>query len=135
MEQLENLKKYEEGYQLAENEYLLKIHEETGFLTKFNKNGSIPVAFDNWRSENKWNPKASKPKLPIYVFGETYRYGWKIRSCRFVMSQNWETMVHPAGFTVELYLQHLLQLIQKITIINCELIGEFKWENHELIRK
>ena len=44
------MKLYKEGYELKEDEYLLKIRVEservnTGYLAKFNQNGSMPAAF------------------------------------------------------------------------------------------
>jgi hypothetical protein len=125
-------KKYEQGYELAENEYLLKIRDDgTGFMTRFNKSGSMPVAFDTWE-DNKWN-NTKNPKLQIYIIGEVPREGWKIVKWRFGMSQNWATVMHPLGFTIEIYLQQLLELIERITIVKGELIGRFEWKNHELL--
>lgn len=133
MADFDQLVKYEEGYKLAENEYLLKVRGETGFMTKFNKNGSMPVAFDTWE-QNKWNPNVKNPKLPIYIVGEIPREGWKIVNWRFGMSQNWATMMHPLGYTVEIYLQDLLEIINNSTVINGELMGEYMWKDHKLVK-
>jgi hypothetical protein len=53
-----NMKQYTENYQLQQNEYLLKIEYSAyhstnhkvnkGFLTKLNKNGTVPVDFLKW---------------------------------------------------------------------------------------
>lgn len=48
---------------------------DTGFLSKFNKNGSMPVAFDGWGTSYH-----SPAKLPIYIFEEKPRSGWKLQS-------------------------------------------------------
>jgi hypothetical protein len=42
--ELEDLKK------LGEDEYLLKIDDDTGFMVKLNKDGSIPKSFTEWGS-------------------------------------------------------------------------------------
>ena len=130
---------YKDGYELKDDEYLLKIRinddeTQTGFLTKFNKNGSIPVAFDEWGMNPYRRDKKNKIQK-IYIFKEEFRKGWKIKSWRFGQSQNWATMIHPEGFTVEIYLQQLLELIKEIEVVKGELIGEFKWEDKKLIYK
>ena len=123
---------YKEGYVLKDNEYMLKIRigkPSTGFLSKFNKSGSMPVAFDNWGTTYH-NPV----KLPIYVFEERPRSGWKLHSWRFGQSQNWATVIHPEGFTLEIYLQQFLEIIEENTIINGVIQGSFYWADNKLIR-
>lgn len=128
---------------LKENEYLLKIRQKdrkspnhkTGFLTKYNKNGSIPVAFDEWGIYKYSSNPNDKIPLPIQLHIETHKSGWEIINWRFGMSQNWATMLHPDGFTVEIYLQDLLELLKTNVLDNGVLVGEFKWENHKLIKK
>ena len=123
---------------LQENEYLLKIRpkndsrdsHDTGFLAKYNKDGSIPKNFKEWG--NRYHVKND---YPITLHVETYKKGWKVIQWRFGMSQNWATMLHPDGFTVEIYLQNLLEIMKKNTIKKGELVGEFKWEDHKLIKK
>jgi hypothetical protein len=137
------LRLYEEGYQLKENEYLLKIrlntgyrgqHQSvsTGFITKFNQDGSMPISFKEWDA-NRWSPE--KPEVPIYIHEENYRSGWKLHSWRFGKSQNWASVIHPNGFTLEIYLQQFLEIIENNTIINGEIMGNFKWENRKLIKE
>lgn len=124
---------------LQENEYLLKIRpkndshdsHDTGFLAKYNKDGSIPKNFKDWG--NTYHNK--EYDYPITLHVETFKKGWKIVRWRFGMSQNWATMLHPDGFTVEIYLDNLLEIMKKNTIKKGELVGEFKWENHKLIKK
>ena len=133
---------YEEGYKLQENEYLLKIRlntghrdyqvPKTGFMTKFNKDGSMPVAFKNWDA-NRWS--VEKPEIPIYVHTEDFKEGWKLYSCRFGQSQNWAALIHPDGFTVEVYLEHFLGIIETNTLVNGEIKGKFKWKDYELIKE
>lgn len=127
------LRPHTEGYVLEENEYLLKIREnynesKTGFLTKYNKDGSIPVAFKKWGDYNKVS-------LPIYIVTETYRTGWKIFSARFGESQNWAILMHPDGYTLEIYMYKFLGICKENTIINGEIQGEFLWQKNTLIRK
>ena len=126
---------YTENYVLKDDEYLLKINAtdninygDIGFLTKLNKNGTIPVNFQEW-------PRYAEPSLPTYIFKEEYRSGWKIDSWRFGMSQNWAKMVHPEGFVVEIYLHTLLDIIKTHTIVSGIIDGEFRWEKNQLIEK
>jgi hypothetical protein len=130
------LRLYEEGYQLKENEYLLKTQPPrrgtvpTGFITKFNKDGSMPVAFKDW---GKFYPAYETPET--YIHEEFYRSGWKLSSWRFGQSQNWATLIHPNGFTLEIYLQQFLEIVENNTIVNGEIMGNFKWENRKLIKE
>lgn len=121
-------KTYVTGYIPEEDEFLLKTSGEKGFLTKLNKDKTVPKAFLEW-------PRYSSSTDGIVIFKESFRKGWKIKSWRFGKSQNWATMVHPQGFTVEIYLQQLLELIKNSSIVDGELIGEFKWDSHNLIKK
>ncbi len=131
------MREYQDGDKLAENEYLLKIRmnqdDLTGFLTKFNQNGTIPKAFLEWDVYSYRN----RPQEPLktYIFEETFRPGWRLNSYRFGKSQNWAEMKHPEGFTVEIYLTNLLDLIHLNTFKNGELIGNFKWEANKLIKE
>lgn len=136
------MNKYEVGYKLKDDEYLLKVVPNTwkdgsgkGFLTKFNKDGSVPVAFKNWPCRRYGNNSPADFESPIYVHEETFSEGWKVMSWRFGQSQNWASLVHPKGFTVEIYLTQLLEIMKSHTIIKGELQGEFKWQDHKLICK
>lgn len=81
---------------MKDDEYLLKLrvdsHREnktqipTGFMTKFNKNGSMPVAFKDW---GMYRYNTPQEELPIYIHTETFSKGWKLSSWRFGMSQQW----------------------------------------------
>ena len=128
------MKDYIEGYKLKDNELLLKINNENpipkGFLTKLTKKGEIPISFLEWG--NTYKPKVN---LEIKIVEEIFKPGWKLYQWRFGMSQNWASMMHPDGYTVEIYLKQFLEIIKTHTIINGELIGEFKWDDHKLIKK
>lgn len=144
------MKKYTEGYELKENEYLLKIRREshegineshedyklpTGFITKFNKNGSIPVNFNNWGERRFYNTRNMTEIPEILIHTEDYSSGWKINGYRPGKSQNWCKLIHPNGFTLEIYLSNFFELINNVNIVNGEFIGEFKWDNNKLIKK
>lgn len=126
---------------LKENEYLLKIRPkddyqhkfDTGFLAKYNKNGSMQISFANW-GVYKYSAIKEEP-LPITLHIEDFKSGWEIVSWRFGMSQNWATMKHPNGFTVEIYLSDLLEICKENVISYGVLEGEFKWKAHKLIKK
>lgn len=132
---------------LKENEYLLKIepsgewrHYTVGFMTKYTQKGEIPKSFDNWGtiwpalSRTQVKPEEVK-RLPITVHVEEFRFGWKVMDWRFGKSQNWAVMLHPMGFTVEIYLKNLLKLIKSGVINEGVLEGEYMWKDHELIKK
>lgn len=137
---------YVEGYTLKENEYMLKLRDnqeydsisrtwfpsknKTGFLTKFNKDGSMPKAFNDWGKTYQ-----DRTPLPTYIFEETFRSGWKILNWRFGKSQNWATIRHPEGFTLEIYLQQFLEIVKTEIIDEGHILGEYKWEDHKLIKK
>ena len=132
------LNSYTEGYKLKENEYLLKIRPvgsryssvATGFMTKMTQKGAMPKAFAEWGGS--WNNPSD---LTIYILEETFRSGWKLDSWRFGESQNWASLIHPLGFTVEIYLQQFLDIVKTNEIINGEIIGNFKWEDKKLIKQ
>jgi hypothetical protein len=142
------IREYREEEKLKENQFLLKLRHDnvydsvtgiwspakhkTGFLTKLTQKGVIPVKFHEWGGK-QWSE--SGKDHPIYVFEERFRSGWKIVSWRFGKSQNWATVLHPEGFTVEIYLQQFLEVIKESTVVAGDLIGKFKWQDHKLIKE
>ncbi len=126
------MRKFTEGYILEEDEFLLKIsgsgyrehNANKGFLTKFTQKGKIPLPFKNWH-----------PDLDIYVVKEEFRKGWKIVGFREGMSTTWVILVHPNNYTLEINISNFINLLKEITIDKGELIGEFRWEDHNLIQK
>lgn len=144
---------YTEGTKLKENEFLLKIRgydEErhpTGFITKLNKDGSIPVAFRDWYAGSTPNPEyidwKTTPNIPrsfpktmeTTVHIEEFSTGWRIYGSRFGKSQNWATMVHPKGFILEIYMTNLISLLKISNMQDGELMGEFKWSKNQLVKK
>lgn len=133
MKGLYKLRPYEPGYKLKENEYVLKVRNEsgetpTGFLAKMNKDGSLQKSFVDWGTYY-----GSGPVLPIYVFEEKPRNGWKLHQWRFGQSQNWATLIHPEGFTVEIYLTDFLEIVKTHEMRYGEIVGSFAWDNKRLI--
>ena len=132
---------YNEGYLLQDDEYLFKRRGfsyygdelDSGFLTKFNQNGTIPKAFIGWGKFYKDGQVVDNDQ--IFVFTEVFAPGWKLNNWRIGKSQEWASMIHPGGFTVEIYLDSFLELVKENTIINGELQGEFKWKDKKLIKK
>jgi hypothetical protein len=128
------MKKYEEGYKLKDNEYLLKLRANgekvaTGFMTKLNKNGTIPKSLESWG--NSWD---SDENPDIFIIEETFRSGWKLNGWRFGMSRNWAELIHPMGFTVEIYLSNFLEIVENNIIEYGDIVGEFKWEYSNLVK-
>jgi hypothetical protein len=131
------IKEYINGDKLEENQYLLKIRPvlpfrkcqlETGFLVKFNKDGSVPAAFKSWGD-------VPTRILPIFIFEEDFRSGWEIVDYRSGSSQNWAIMKHPEGFTLEIKLSEFFDILKTNKVNNGVLEGEFKWFNTSLIKK
>jgi hypothetical protein len=143
--------KYEpEKTELKEDEWLLKIRNEgiynyvdktwtetgdkTGFLSKLTKKGELPVKFLGW-GVSHWSLPQKAHELPIYVFKEYPRTGWKLIGWRFGQSQNWATVRHPEGFMIEIYLDNFLDVVKESTIDQGVILGKYKWENNKLIKE
>lgn len=122
---------------LAEDELLLKVRPDgIGFLTKLTQKNKLPVAFEQWDARHlrrDGNDFGFVPHPPIYLVKETFRSGWKVCSWRFGQSQNWAKVQHPDGYQVEIYLSQLLDVMLETTVVEGELVGEYKWEDHELV--
>lgn len=131
------MKEYIKGYKLEEDEYLLKIREKdkVGFLTKLTQKGEIPKAFADWEFHAHYGRLPEAEKFPIYVFKEEFRKGWKLNKWRFGMSQNWASVIHPEGFSVEIYLSQFLDIVKTSTVVNGEIQGRFKWCENKLIKE
>lgn len=116
------------GELLGLDDYLLKLDttNNVGFLSKTNKDGSIPKNFQSWRNYQD---------IETCLFKEIYRSGWKIISCRFWESQGLVRVIHPLGFQLEIYMTNFFELLQNNKIINGVLQGKFKWYKSTLIRE
>ena len=132
---------YVVGTALKDDEYLLKVRaDRVGFLTKLNKDGSIPKAFSEWGKtyvygKNYGDPGGISGMPDIKIHKETFKSGWALRGWRFGQSQNWAILLHPDGFSVEVYLDKMLTIFQRSIIDHGNIIGEFKWEKYKLIKK
>ena len=138
---------YDETYgELLEDQWLLKLRSDsewdgkkwipdafkTGFLSKLTKKGELPKSFTDWGGDRYG---ATGKDLPIYVFQESYRTGWKLISWRFGKSQNWARMRHPEGFVVEIYLSNFLDVVKETSMDQGMILGEYKWEDNKLVKR
>lgn len=104
---------------LGENEFLLKVDNGVGFMTKLNKNGSIPSSFESWRS-GYWN-RNNRP-LQLYIIEEKYRRDWKFVGLRHGQSTAWVVLEHPYGFRVEINATAFGEIASKITMVNGRMV-------------
>jgi hypothetical protein len=138
---------YHDAYgELLEDQWMLKLRSDsewdgkkwipdafkTGFLSKLTKKGELPKSFTDWGGDRYG---ATGKDLPIYVFQESYRTGWKLISWRFGKSQNWARMRHPEGFVVEIYLSNFLDVVKETSMDQGVILGEYKWEDNKLVKK
>lgn len=141
---------YHDTYgELKEDEWLLKLREDqhsewengrwvrkgvtkVGFLTKLTQKGDIPKAFASWGGTRYGEDGKD---VPVYVFKETRRSGWKIIAWRFGKSQNWAVVRHPEGFTLEIYLTNFLEIMKEDTVDKGYLTGKYIWSHHKLIKQ
>lgn len=139
---------YEKGYELKENEYLLKVRPynpagypagyyapPSGFLTKLTQKGELPKSFLEWGNSWDYVSKTRTQMPDIQIHTETLRKGWKLSSWRFGQSQNWASVITPEGWTIEVYLSHFLDIIKEHTVINGEIQGEFMWKANKLVKE
>jgi hypothetical protein len=130
---------YEETYgELLEDQWLLKLREDTvserngkdlviketfktGFLTKLTQKGKVPVKFEDWGKTY-----TNRTPLPTFVWQESFRAGWKLKSWRIIKS--------PEGFTLEIYLTNFLEIVLNESLDQGVIVGKFKWENNKLIK-
>ena len=136
MQTIQQLEVYQEGRELKENEYLLKVRggwrEElpAGFMTKFTQKGHIPIAFKIWNEH--WLHKNIQP-LTIYIIKEKLRTGWRIHDYRSGKSQSWAVLVHPLGFTVEVHMDKFIKLLAYVDVSNGEILQPVRWEYSKLV--
>lgn len=138
---LKKKRRYKTGDSLGDNEYLLRVEDDIGYLSKLNKDGSVSKNFIKWRNYGVWNSKTSKTEitkeseLDIMIHRESFSSGWKFVSFRGGESQDWAVLKHPLGFEVEVYIHTFIDMIQDHTIINGVLQGQFKWSYSKLVCK
>lgn len=131
------LQEWDGSSPLKDDEYLLKINVDNyqepgfpvGFLTKLTQQNKLPLNFVKWPEFY-----GRETELPIYVFKEIFSSNWRIMGTHIGKSQEWVRMKHPYGFILEIYLSNLIELMKTETFINGELIGQFKWQDHKLVK-
>lgn len=119
---------------LEEDEFLLKTYlypygnnpVPKGFMTKLNQDGSIPVKFLQW---------GSGTDNPYTIVKEVFASGWRLAGFRTGESRDWAVLLHPNGYTVEIYLKNMMAIVESSIITNGVIEGEFKWEYGNLIKK
>ena len=115
--------------ELKDDEYLLKIYDRSssaasyilGFMTKLNKDGTVPKAFE------RWQPNYRDTVKDTFIMTETFKPGWKVHSYRTGKSQDWVKLVHPDGFIIEVYMEDFFEILADTSIIDSEIMGSFKW--------
>ena len=123
---------------LAEDEYFLKVHthkspKETynlGFIAKYNKDRSLPKAFEYWQ------PNYKETVETMYLHTETFRIGWELVDYRVGMSQSWVVVLTPENFRLEIYMSNFFELVlTNNTFVNGKLQGKFKWKDKKLVKE
>ena len=125
-------------YELEEAQYFLKMQPRTkrvpgtwdsivdktkpnyGYLTKCNKDGSLPKLFKEWGY-----------KLDTFLFKEEYRNGWKINGSRRAGrgdGVSWIELLHPEGFTVEIRGLDFVDLLKTIKTDNGLILNKCFYE-------
>lgn len=132
---------YNPGDKLEDDQYLLverpmNVYNRTGtgLLAKLTLKGAIPKEITSSASFYDHSISAMN-SVPIYVFDEFYRPGWKLVDKYSGASQDWAIMRHPEGFTISIYLHNFMKLVLENTLVNGELQGEFMWKDKKLIKK
>lgn len=136
---MKNNRLYKVGELLAEDEFLLKTVTTSygkykffkGFLTKLTQKNEVPKSLLNWHTKD---PITHNP-VEIFIVKETFKSGWKINDYRPGQSQNWAELIHPDGYTIEIYLDDFFKIIKENNVLGGEIIGKFKWNNHKLIKE
>jgi hypothetical protein len=121
---------------LEEDEWLLKVYEhkapigdhKLGFMSKLKKDGTLPVAFKDWK------PNYREKIEDIFLVRETFRSGWVLTKYRAGMSQSWAVITSPEGIRFEIYLDNLFELLAGDGVVNNEIIGKYKWHDKKLIK-
>ena len=82
---------------LIENQYLLKVDGQVGFMVKLNKDGTVPKSFKDWGRYGSVNLSEQ-----VYLINEEFRTGWIFKDLRTGMSTAWLQIKHPLGFILEI---------------------------------
>lgn len=100
---------------LGEHEFLLKVHNDVGFMTKLTKKNELPTAFTNWRGS--WWSGQSNP-VKTYIITEAFRSGWRFVGLRHGTSTAWVILQHPYGFSVEINPSAFEDVVDQLTMVN-----------------
>lgn len=98
---------------LMENQYLLKVDCQIGFMVKLNKDGSIPKAFKDWGRYGSVN-RAEE----VYLITEEFRSGCAFKDLRTGMSTAWLQIKHPLGFILEINGKAFSKICSNISMDN-----------------
>lgn len=124
-------------YDLEEGQYFLKVQPRKkqipgtwdyvednsqpsyGYLTKCNKDGSLPKLFNEWGYQ-----------LDMFLFQEKYRFGWKINDSRNARmgGVSWIELIHPEGFTVEIRATDFVDILKTIKTDNGLILNKCFYE-------
>jgi hypothetical protein len=102
---------------LGENEYLLKVDDDYGFMATLTNKGELPEAFKSWRKS--WN---LAPPIQMYIIEEKYRRDWKFKGLRHGKSTAWVIIEHPYGFKLEINATSFGEIAEKITMVNGRMV-------------
>ena len=96
-----------------ENQYLLKVDGQMGFMVKLNKDGTIPKAFKDWGRYGSVNLAEQ-----VYLIDEEFRSGWTFKELRTGMSTAWLQIKHPLGFILEINGKAFSKICSTISMYN-----------------
>jgi len=103
-----------ENIVLGEDEFMLKIHGDLGFMAKKTKNNSVPTSFSGWRGS--W--RNTGKQIENYVITEKFRTGWRFVGLRHEQSTAWVILRHPFGFTIENNPSAFQDIVEELTMVN-----------------
>lgn len=128
---LSTLPKWSEGMLLNEDNYLLKVKGDKGFLSKLTIKEALPKPFLDWGF--RWGETPNTEN--IYIITNEYLGGWIFEGFRIGKSQNWAKVRSPLGYILEIYLENFEEIIRGTTMLNGLIRGLFKWEGNKLLLK
>lgn len=121
------------GISLGEDDFMLKVHGDIGFMTKFTKAGKLPAGFESWRGS--WRTQGLA--IENYVITEKFRPNWKFVGLRHGQSTAWVILQHPYGFTIEINPSAFEDIVGSLTMVNGVIVTpcyfQAKSKNAELL--
>ena len=88
-----------------------------GYMTKANKDGSLPKNFQNVPGNSV-----------IYTMTEDFRAGWKFSKIENTQNSAWLRLRHPLGFEVKVHTRELLNIMDSSEIVNREIMRHCKYD-------